>query len=83
MRSTKHLSISDVARVLHFEGSGGTGVILYPRDPRAHGVQWVHMVPHKFLPHGFIRMRFGPPILTGPVIGLGLAKVPQGIVKIL
>ena len=29
------------------------------------------------------RVRFDPPILTGPVIGLGLAKVSQGFVKIL
>jgi hypothetical protein len=40
MRCTKRLSISDADRALHFRAD----VVLYPRDPRAHGVQWVHHV---------------------------------------
>jgi hypothetical protein len=31
MRCTKRLSISDVARALHFIGSGGAGALLYPK----------------------------------------------------
>jgi hypothetical protein len=47
----ERISISDAARALHFMGSRGADVygiadiVLYPRDPRALGVQWVHQVP--------------------------------------
>jgi hypothetical protein len=36
--------------------------------------------PHKYMPYGFedAVCVTGPPILTGLVIELGLAKVPQG-----
>jgi hypothetical protein len=51
MQRTKRLSISDATHALHFMGSGGADVydiadiVLYPGDPRAHEVQWVHQVP--------------------------------------
>ena len=34
-----------IAWALHFMVSWGDAVVLYPGDPRAHGVQWVHPLP--------------------------------------
>ena len=69
-------------------GSGGADVydiadiVLYPGDPRAHRVLEPPGTRTNTCPMVF-GMRFDsidPPILTGPVIGLGLAKVPQEFV---
>ena len=73
MRCTKRLSISDATRALHCTGLGGAGTILYPKDPRAHGMQWVHQVPAQI--HALWFLGGG---LTRPFLTLGLAMVPQG-----